>query len=36
MHLSDIQWWNWSHEDIGYALDDFRNLSIEDFVEKHK
>ena len=21
MHLSDIQWWNWSHEEIGSALD---------------
>ena len=36
IQLSDIQWWNWSHEEIGSALDDFRNLSVEDFIEKYK
>ena len=36
MQLSDIQWWNWSHEEIGSALNDFRNLSVEDFIEKYK
>ena len=30
------QWWNWSHKELGSALDDFRNLSIEDFIEKYK
>ena len=36
IQLSGIQWWNWSHKELGSALDDFRNLSIEDFIEKYK
>ena len=36
IQLSGIQWWNWSHKKLGSALDDFRNLSIEDFIEKYK
>ncbi|MAJ95907.1 MAG: chloramphenicol acetyltransferase, partial [SAR116 cluster bacterium] len=36
IQLSEIQWWNWSHEKIGSSLDDFRNLSVEDFISKYK
>ncbi|MGA0412819.1 MAG: chloramphenicol acetyltransferase [Candidatus Puniceispirillales bacterium] len=34
--LSEIQWWNWSHEEIGSSLDDFRNLNVQDFIAKYK
>ena len=33
--LSRLSWWDWPHEDIHRALDDFRNLSIEGFLKKH-
>ena len=32
--LKRIAWWDWSHEAIGAALDDFRSLSVEAFCEK--
>lgn len=34
--LQALQWWNWSHVQLRGALDDFRNLSIEAFLEKHQ
>lgn len=33
--LKRIAWWNWSHDRIAVALDDFRNLSVADFCNKH-
>ena len=33
--LMALAWWDWSHEEIGRALDDFRHLSVEGFLEKH-
>ena len=33
--LLELAWWNWPHERIGAALEDFRSLSVEDFLEKH-
>jgi phosphonate metabolism protein (transferase hexapeptide repeat family) len=30
-----MAWWDWSHERIDAALDDFRNLSAQEFVEKY-
>lgn len=33
--LKRIAWWNWSHEALSEALDDFRNLSVEGFCEKY-
>ena len=33
--LMRIAWWNWSHEALKTAIDDFRNLSIEDFCNRH-
>ncbi|MHC1713348.1 MAG: DapH/DapD/GlmU-related protein [Solidesulfovibrio sp.] len=34
--LKSISWWDWPHEKIGLALDDFRNLSVQAFVEKYR
>jgi phosphonate metabolism protein (transferase hexapeptide repeat family) len=32
--LEDLAWWDWSHERMKSALEDFRNLSAIEFVEK--
>ncbi len=34
--LMEIAWWDWSHAAIRTAMTDFRNLSIEDFVQKYR
>lgn len=33
--LKDLAWWNWSHDKLREALDDFRKLSAEDFLARH-
>lgn len=33
--LSALGWWHWDHARLRAALDDFRNLAIEAFLEKH-
>ena len=33
--LMALAWWDWSHDEIGQALDDFRTLEVEAFLEKH-
>jgi len=33
--LIDLAWWDWSHEQLGQAVPDFRNLPIEAFLEKY-
>jgi phosphonate metabolism protein (transferase hexapeptide repeat family) len=30
-----LAWWDWDHQRLRAALDDFRNLSAEQFLEKH-
>lgn len=30
-----LAWWDWDHAKLRIALDDFRNLSAEEFLEKH-
>ncbi|MDH4988322.1 DapH/DapD/GlmU-related protein [Aminobacter anthyllidis] len=30
-----LAWWDWDHAKLRTALDDFRNLSAEAFLEKH-
>lgn len=30
-----LAWWDWDHARLRVALDDFRNLSAEAFLEKH-
>lgn len=34
--LQTLAWWNWSHTALRDALDDFRALSIEAFLEKYE
>jgi phosphonate metabolism protein (transferase hexapeptide repeat family) len=34
--LEALAWWDWHHEDIHKALDDFRNLSVDAFIEKYQ
>jgi len=33
--LLALAWWDWSHERLRAALDDFRNLSAAAFVQRH-
>ncbi|ODT06939.1 MAG: acetyltransferase [Mesorhizobium sp. SCN 65-20] len=30
-----LAWWDWDHARLRVALDDFRNLTAEEFLEKH-
>ncbi|MCV3273613.1 DapH/DapD/GlmU-related protein [Roseobacter sinensis] len=32
----DLAWWDWSHDDLRLALDDFRKLDAEAFLEKYE
>lgn len=34
--LKALAWWDWPHEALRVALDDFRNLEAEAFIEKYK
>jgi len=34
--LQNLAWWDWEHTRLRTALDDFRNLSVEDFVERYE
>jgi phosphonate metabolism protein (transferase hexapeptide repeat family) len=33
--LQHLSWWDWDHDRLRAALPDFRQLSIEDFLEKY-
>lgn len=33
--LLALAWWDWQHDRVGDALEDFRTLSVEAFLEKH-
>jgi len=33
--LIALAWWDWDHEDLLAALEDFRNLPVAAFLEKH-
>jgi len=33
--MMELAWWDWSHDQLREALDDFRNLSAETFLEKY-
>ncbi len=33
--LLRLGWWDWDHARLRGALDDFRTLAVEDFLEKH-
>ncbi|MPZ55323.1 MAG: chloramphenicol acetyltransferase [Rhizobiales bacterium] len=34
--LQCLAWWDWRHEQLHAALDDFRALSVADFLDKYK
>lgn len=34
--LLAIAWWDWERERLHDALDDFRRLEVEAFIEKHR
>ena len=34
--LMVLSWWDWDHDRLGAALDDFRELSAEAFLERHE
>lgn len=34
--LQNLAWWDWEHKRLRAALDDFRNLSVEDFLARHE
>src|SRR5262249_29446691 len=34
--LQQLAWWDWSHERLHAALQDFRHLSVEAFLDKHE
>ncbi|NSY37873.1 chloramphenicol acetyltransferase [Leisingera sp. ANG59] len=33
--MMELAWWNWDHETLRTALPDFRNLRVEEFLEKY-
>lgn len=34
--LLALAWWHWDHQRLRNALQDFRHLSVEDFLERHE
>ncbi|MEJ1158184.1 chloramphenicol acetyltransferase [Prosthecomicrobium sp. N25] len=34
--LIRLGWWDWSHKRLRAALDDFRSLGVEDFLDRHE
>ena len=34
--LTNLAWWDWSHERLQMALPDFRTLSIAEFIQKYE
>jgi hypothetical protein len=34
--LEALAWWDWDHQRLRAALDDFRDLSVEVFLDKHE
>lgn len=34
--LQALAWWDWSHSRLRAALDDFRNLDIQEFLDRHE
>lgn len=34
--LEALAWWDWDHERLRKALPDFRNLSVDDFLERYE
>jgi phosphonate metabolism protein (transferase hexapeptide repeat family) len=34
--LQQLAWWDWPHARLRFALDDFRYLGVEEFLERHE
>lgn len=34
--LQELAWWDWEHARLRAALDDFRSLSVQGFLERHE
>lgn len=34
--MQALAWWNWDHDRLFAALDDFRHMDAETFIEKHR
>ncbi len=34
--MDRLAWWDWSHDKLRAALDDFRALNAEAFLDKHE
>ena len=35
MRMQAIKWWDWTHSQLRAALEDFRTLSAEQFINKY-
>ena len=33
--MQALAWWDWDHDRLFTALDDFRHMDVEDFIQKH-
>ena len=33
--MQTLAWWDWDHDRLFAALDDFRHMDVEDFLQKH-
>lgn len=33
--MDELAWWDWEHDRLRLALQDFRNLSAEDFLSRY-
>ena len=36
VRLKALAWWDWPHARVASALDDFRRLSVEEFLDRHE
>ena len=34
--MQALAWWDWPHERLRLALDDFRSLPVEAFLDRHE
>ncbi|MEM9348756.1 MAG: chloramphenicol acetyltransferase [Pseudomonadota bacterium] len=34
--LIALAWWDWSHEELRHALEDFRSMAADEFLEKYE
>lgn len=35
MRMDNLAWWDWSHDRLFEALQDFRDLSAEEFIDRY-